>query len=437
MRNQKRFVCLVVISTLVANVGLATVFAEDWPQWRGPNRDGVWPETGIVESFSAAELDIVWRAEIGRGYSGPIVSDGRVYVMDRLTKTQMSERVLCFDAKNGRQLWSHTYDCVYRNISYPSGPRASVTLADGRAFALGTMGHLHCLDAATGRVLWMKDLGMEYQIRMPIWGIASAPLVEGGMVIVQIGGSNNACLVAFNAKTGEERWRALEDRASYSAPIIIEQASQRVLVCYTGDNVVGLDPASGKVHWKQPFPPKDFVQGIATPVFHNDMLFITSYFDGALLLKVRQDRLAVEKVWRRVGHGNETDAVQCVMSTPYLHGQHIYGIDGHGELRCLDLHTGDRIWENREAVPYAYNATVHFIRNSDRVFLFNEMGELIIAQLSPSGYREISRAKLIEPTRDQYPARRGGVVWSHPAFADRHVYARNGKELVCANLAAR
>jgi len=437
MRDARRLTLAAVISIFMTGLSVGTAVADDWPQWRGPGRDGVWRETGIVDSFDGGKLDIVWRAEIGRGYCGPTVADGRVYVMDRLTKPQFSERVLCFDATNGRRLWAYTYDCVYRNISYISGPRASVTLAGGRAFALGTMGHLHCLDAATGRVLWAKDLGTEYKIRMPMWGIASAPLVEDGLVIVQIGGEDGACLVAFDTETGKERWRALEDNASYSAPIIIEQASRRVLVCYTGENVVGLDPASGKVHWKHPFPPSQFVQGIATPVFHDDMLFITNYFDGAMLLKVHEDKLAVDQVWHRVGNGNETDAVQSVISTPYLHGQYIYGVDGYGELRCLDVHTGNRLWESSEAVPHAYNATVHFVENGDRVFLFNEKGELIIAKLSPDGYREISRAKLIDPTRDQYPSRRGGVVWSHPAFADRRVYARNGKELVCADLAAK
>ena len=437
MRAQRRSNVVAVAFLLAATSCVSTTVADDWPQWRGPNRDGVWRETGIVESFTKDRLDIKWRAKIGRGYTGPTVADGRVYLMDRPRKPRRSERVLSFDAKTGKELWVHTYDCAYRNISYACGPRASVTIADGRAFALGTMGHFHCLDAATGKLLWAKDLNAEYKIRMPFWGIASAPLVEQGLVVVQIGGEPNACLVAFDTRTGQERWRALDDRASYSAPIIIEQASRRVLVCYTGDNIVGLDPASGSVHWKYPFPAADFVQGIATPVFHKNMLFVTSYFDGALLLKMPPDKLAVEELWRRVGNGSETDAVQCVISTPYLRGDHIYGVDGYGELRCLDLHTGDRIWESQEAVPHAYNATIHLIKNGGRVFLFNERGELIIAELSLSGYREISRAKLIDPTPDQYPSRRGGVVWSHPAFADKHVYARNGKELVCADLSAK
>ena len=147
--------------------------------------------------------------------------------------------------QTGKKLWTHQYDCDY-TVQYVAGPRASVTIDDGRAYALGTMGHLHCCDAADGKMLWAKDLNDEYKIRMPIWGIAASPLVEKDLVIVQIGGEPNACLVAFDKRSGEERWRALPDRASYSAPIMIEQAGKRVLVCWTGDNVVGLDPASGK-----------------------------------------------------------------------------------------------------------------------------------------------------------------------------------------------
>ena len=162
------------------------------------------------------------------------------------------ERIHCFDWRDGNELWTHTYDCPYAGVGYPDGPRASVTIDDGRAYALGTMGNFFCLDAASGKVLWQKDLADEYEIQMPIWGIAAAPLVEGDLVIVQIGGKE-ACLVAFDKRSGQQRWTALDDRASYSAPIMIEQAGKRVLVCWTGDNVVGLDPQSGNVYWKHPF----------------------------------------------------------------------------------------------------------------------------------------------------------------------------------------
>ena len=413
----------------------ASAKADDWPQWRGPHRDGVWPETGIIETFPETELDILWRAEISSGYCGPTVAAGRVYVMDRILKPEQAERILCFDARNGKKLWTYRYDCPYRGVQYDAGPRASVTIENGRAYALGTMGHLHCLDASSGKILWKHDTDAQYKLRMPVWGLSAAPLIEGDQVIVQIGGEGDACVVAFNKMTGRESWRALPDKPSYSASIAIDQAGKRVVVVYTGENVVGLNPKTGKVHWRYPFPPQRMVIGIASPVLHHDMLFLSNFFDGSLLLKLRQDTLAVDKVWLRAGPSEtETDALHSIISTPYLSGDYIYGVDSYGELRCLDLVTGDRLWESLEAVPKARWATAHFVVNGDRVWIFNERGELIISKLSPSGFEEIDRAKLIEPTLDQL-RRRGGVCWSHPAFANRHVFARNGKELVCANLA--
>ncbi len=427
-----------VVTSGFAVIATGMAVADDWPQWRGPSRDGVWHETGIVEKFDTPRLDHVWRTELGSGYCGPTVADGRVYVMDRLLSPKQVERVHCFNAKTGKNLWTHRYDCSYSGVQYDAGPRASVTIHDGRAYALGTMGHLHCLDATSGKVLFSRDLNTEYRIRMPVWGISAAPLIEKNLLILHIGGEDGACVLALDRKTGKEVWRALDDGASYSAPIVIEQAGKRVLVVYTADNVVGLDPQSGAVHWKQPFPPTRMAIGISTPVLHGDLLFLTNFFDGSLLLKLRQDELAVTKVWQRAGPSEqETDSLHSIISTPYLDGDHIYGVDSYGELRCLRLDNGDRVWESLDAVPKARWATIHFVKNRDNVWMFNEKGELIIATLSPEGFQEKSRAFLIEPTRDQLPSRRGGVAWSHPAFANRHVFARSDKELVCASLAKK
>jgi outer membrane protein assembly factor BamB len=409
--------------------------ADDWPQWRGPNRDGVWRETGIIEKFSAPRLALRWSTPIGSGYCGPTVADGRVYVMDRVDMPKQIERIHAFDARTGTPLWTYQYDCDY-TVQYVAGPRASVTIDEGRAYALGTMGHLHCCDAADGKIIWSKDLNNEYDIQMPIWGIAASPLVEKNLVIVQIGGKQDACLVAFDKCSGEERWRALPDRASYSAPIVIEQAGKRVLVCWTGDNVVGLDPANGSVYWEHPFKPTRMVINITTPVVDQNRLFVSSFYDGSLMLKLLADRPAVEPIWRRLGPDEkQTDSLHSIISTPYLAGDYVYGVDSHGELRCLDANTGDRVWESLDAVPKARWATIHMVRNGKNMWMFNDRGELVIARLSPQGFEEISRAKLIDPTTEQL--RRGdGVCWSHPAYANRCVFARNDKELVSASLAA-
>ncbi len=412
----------------------SSVLADGWPQWRGPHRDGVWSETGILEAFDGPEIPIRWRVPIGSGYSGPSVADGRVYVTDRLAKPKQVERVHCFDWETGELIWSFMYECEYR-IDYTAGPRANVIIHDGLAYALGAMGHLHCFDAATGALKWKKDLNTEYNIKMPTWGIASAPIVEGSHLIVQIGGTPGACIVAFDRETGAEKWKALEDNASYSAPIVITQGDERVLVCWTGEHIAGLNPQTGSTHWRHPFPPTRMEIGIASPVFSQNELFITDFFEGSLLLKLNPDKPMMQFGWHRKGRNERnTDALHSTMSTPIRLGDYIYGVDSYGELRCLDARNGDRIWEDLTAVPKARWSNIHFIKNGDKVWMFNERGELLITTLSPDGLNIISRAKLIEPTRDQLN-RRGGVTWAHPAFAYKHVFARNDKELVCASLA--
>lgn len=239
--------------------------AADWPQWRGPQRDGVWHETGLIDRFAADQLESTWRVPLGSGYCGPTVAQGRVVVMDRLVEPTEAERILCFDELTGRRLWRHAYDCPYERISYTAGPRASVTIADGRAYALGTMGHLHCLDAETGKVVWQRDLKQEYAIRMPQWGISSAPLIHEHLVITQIGGREGACVVAFDRQTGKERWRALNDRASYSSPILVQQGAETVVVVWNGDAMAGLSAADGRIFWRIPFPPRKMPIGVPTP----------------------------------------------------------------------------------------------------------------------------------------------------------------------------
>jgi len=408
--------------------------SDDWPQWRGPDRDGVWREDGVVDAFAGDKVELRWRVPVSGGYSGPTVADGRVYLTDRVTKPDQAERVLCFDWRSGKELWSFVYECEYRNVSYTAGPRASVIVHDGLAYAIGSMGHLHCLDAVGGELRWKKNLNSEYRIDMPMWGIAASPLIEGDLLITQVGGTPDACLVAFDCKTGDEKWRALGDRASYSAPIVIDQAGKRVVVCWTGDNIVGLDAQTGEACWKYDYPSVRMVLGVASPVFHRDRLFFTGFYDGSLMLNVDPKQFTVEKIWHRIGASEQkTDALQSIISTPLLLDDHIYGVDSYGELRCLESRTGERVWENLTAVPRARWGTIHFVRNGDKIWMFNERGELLITTLSPAGLKILSRAQLIDPTLRQLNER-GGVCWAHPAFAYKHVFARNDEALVCANL---
>lgn len=423
-------------------LGLVFVFAaainavaDDWPQWRGPQADGEWRETGIAEKFAGKEIPVVWRQPIGAGYTGPTVAKGRVYVMDRITKPKPIERVLCFDEKSGKPLWSHSYGAEYGRIGYPAGPRACVTIHDGKAYSLGATGRCFCFDAASGKVHWEKDLNAEYKIEMPIWGIAGSPLIVEDLIILHIGGKG-ACIVALDRLTGKEAWKALNDRGQYTTPVLAEQAGQKVAICWTGDSVAGLAVKDGHVLWRYPWKPRNMPIGVATPVVNQNRVFCTSFYDGSLLLNLGQDKPTAEKVWQIIGQNERnTDALHSIISTPVFEGDYIYGVDSYGELRCLDARNGDRLWEDLSATPKARWSTIHFVKNGDRYFLFNERGELLIGKLSPQGFTEISRAQLIEPTTDQLN-QRGGVTWSHPAFANKHVFARNDKELVCGNLAA-
>ena len=424
----------IFLVVLVAASAISQSLSE-WHQWRGPHRDGVWHEEGVTDSLPD-EIPVKWRTSIGTGYCGPTVTDGRVYVMDRLDDPDELERVHCLDWKTGKILWTHTYPSVYR-VSYKAGPRCSVLVTNDRAYSLGTMGHLRCFEAKSGKVLWKHDLLEEYEIRMPIWGIAASPILEGGLLIVPVSGKEGAYLVAFDSSTGEERWRGLSDRGNYSAPIVIDQNGQRVLVCWTGDRVVGVEPATGKLLWHVPFKAKNMPLGVASPVLHEDLLFFSGFYDGSLMLRIHKEELKVTEVWRRRGQNERsTDSLHTIIATPFLKDGHAYGVCSYGEFRCLKLDSGDRVWEDLTAVPKSRWATIHFVQNGERTWMFNERGELIIADLSPKGFKEIDRGLLIKPTRAQLN-RRGGVCWSHPAFAYRHVFARNDEEIVCADLSAR
>ncbi len=422
---------------LLILVSCSVVFGEDWPQWRGPRRDGTWNETGLVEKFASDKLEPKWRVEIGPGYTGPTVAQGKVYVMDRQTKPSEVERVLCFDEASGKPLWSHSYPAKYGRVGYPAGPRACVTIHDGRAYSLGATGHLCCFETTEGKLLWEKSLDETYKISMPIWGISASPLIVDNVIVLHIGGTGGACVVALDRLTGDEKWKALDERGQYSAPILVMQGSTPVIICWTGDSVAGLAPADGKVLWRQEWTPKNMPIGVASPVVEKDQVFFTSFYDGSLMLRLAQDKPAVEKVWQIVGpNEQQTEALHSIISTPLFQDGHIYGVDSYGELRCLEGATGKRLWENLTATPKSRWSTIHFVKNGDQTWLFNERGELMIGTLAPTGFTEISRAKLLEPTTDQLRDR-GGVCWSHPAFANKHVFARNGKELVCVSLEAK
>ena len=240
--------------------------------------------------------------------------------------------------------------------------------------------------------------------------------------------------MALGLEDGKERWRALGDRASYSAPIVIEQAGKRVIVVWTGDHIAGLNPLTGRIHWKQPFPPSRMVIGVATPIVRNNQLFVSNFFDGSMMVDLHPTELKASLAWAVAGPDEKnTKSLHSLISTPIWLGDHIYGFDSYGEMRCIQASDGERVWTDTTVVRKARWSTAHSIRHHDNVWIFNEEGELLLTKLSPDGLEVISRAPLIAPTRDQLN-RRGGVTWAHPAFANGHVLIRNDNELLSVDL---
>jgi len=419
-----------LLAMLMHSCTSAQESSPDWYQWMGPERNGTWTTDLDKNSLKPGDLQKVWETAIGSGYCGPTTSQGKVYLMDLLDEAETGERILCLDAATGEHVWSHQYPVEY-NVGYPNGPRASVLINEGRAYALGTMGDLHCLDARTGKVLWKVD-GLEaYKINMPIWGLAASPLVEKDLLIVQLGGRPDACIVAFDKKTGSERWRALADEASYAAPIIIEREGERVLLCWTGDHLAGLNPTTGDVYWKIPYTSNKSVINIANPVVDWPYVYLSAFYEGSYLVKLSNKGRAGELVWRRKGESErDTDALHSIMSTPFIRNGHIYGIDSYGEFRCLDLMTGDRIWTDSTLTPYGRWSNAHFVFQDEKIWAFNEKGELVLGEVSPEGFTDLGRVKLVDPVRIS-PNPRGGVNWAFPAFSGRRIYARSDAKIVC------
>ncbi len=411
--------------------------ADDWPQWRGNQRDGVWREQGLRDSLPKGQLPLKWSVDVGPGYSGPVVAAGRVFLSDKIDQPAR-ERILCFQESDGRLVWQHEYASIYK-IGYSAGPRASITVHGDTAYALGAMGHLHALQANSGQVIWQRDLNKDYEISMPIWGISASPLVYEELIFVHIGAADGASVVALDRNTGKEVWRALNDRAQYSAPIMIRQSQQDVLVIWTGDHIAGLAPKTGKVFWKIPFVPIKMPIGVPTPVVDGERLFITSFYDGSMMLHIPSDKLVAEKLWAVRGQDEKsTLALHSMIGSPIFRNGYIYGVDSYGQFRCLDAKDGSRLWEDKTVTNQERWGTVHMVENGKRTWIFNELGELILAELTPEGFHEFGRSNLIAPTTPQL-SRRGnrGVCWAHPAFANRHIFARSDEKLVCASLVSK
>ncbi|GAB4138874.1 MAG: PQQ-like beta-propeller repeat protein [Planctomycetaceae bacterium] len=411
--------------------------ADDWPQWGGPKRDLVWRESGIVKTLPKPDkngfLPRVWSTPIGEGYSGPAVANGRVFITDYL-REQRRERVLCLDAATGRVIWKHEYNVVY-TISYPAGPRSTPVIDAGRVYTIGAVGHMFCFDEKTGKILWKKNFPKEYGTELAIWGMVASPLVDGEQLITLVGGAKNALVVSFDKATGKELWRSLEDKAvGYAPPVIFTFGKTRQLIVWHPTAVSSLNPKNGEVFWEVPFRVRAGLS-IGTPRKVGNRLFVSAFYNGPLMIEVSPNGKTAKIAWKGKSDSEiKTDGLHCLIPTPWVTESHIYGVCSYGQLRCLDAKTGKRIWETFEATGRDRWWTAFLVPHEDRFFIHNDQGELIIANLTPKGYREISRAKLVEPTRK---VRRRMTIWSHPAFAMKSVFARNDKEIVRVDLSAK
>jgi outer membrane protein assembly factor BamB len=399
---------------------------------------GIWNESGILDKFPEKGLTVSWRTPIHGGFAGPAVAADRVFVTDfePSAGSKGTERALCLDEKSGKILWTRTWDANYGRISYPIGPRATPTVDGDRVYIVGASGTLLCLSTQTGNVVWQKDYAKDYGMQMPMWGITSAALVDGDRLIAIVGGQPDAKVMAFDKMTGKEIWRALpaDSEQGYCQPVIFEVSGIRQLIVWLPTAVISLDPATGRVYWQQPFR-VNMGMTLATPVLSGSRLLVSSFYNGSMLLDLVGEEAKI--LWKGKSNSEvDTDGLHAVINTPVIDGEYIYGICSYGQFRCLNLKTGERVWETMEVTKEkARWASGLIVRQGDRYFINNDRGELIIAKLSPQGYQEISRTQLIKPTTNPGNRRElGAVNWSHPAYANRCIFARNDEEIISVSL---
>ena len=435
----------VLVLGILGNVA----WADDWPQWFGPERDGVWREKGIVETLPAGGPKLLWKQSVGSGYAGPAVSGDRVYVFDRVIKDPSTvpgdpfqrgeipgdERVHCLDRKTGENIWTQSYVSNY-TVSYAAGPRCTPVVDDGIVYTLGAEGRLHAFQASDGKILWTKDFISLFNVKAPVWGFAGTPLIEGDLLICLARGDGST-VVAFDKKRGTERWRALDAKEpGYCPPSILSDGDQRVLLIWHPESINGLNPKNGELLWTIPWKLRSGLS-VPTPRVEGKRVFFTSFYNGATMLEFKSFDQKPKVLWqsKRVSE-KRTKHLNSIMGTPVIHDGHVYGCCSYGQFRCLQVEDGKRLWETMEPIVKKETrwGNVFVTPHEDRYFLFNELGELIIANLSPQGYRENSRAKLIEPNGSDM--RQRSIVWSHPAYAHQCIFVRNDSEVRCYSLNA-
>lgn len=384
----------------------------DWPQFLGPERNGVYRGPALSEKWPSSGPRVVWQKQVGQGFSGPVVVEGRLILFHRVADREVVES---FDARTGAPQWQYGYPTSYRDdFGFDEGPRAVPVVASGVVYTFGAQGQLHAISLKTGTRIWSEDTMRRYSVPKGFFGAGGSPLVEDGRVIANIGG-RGAGIVAFDAKTGKVLWTATDDEASYSSGVGATIGGRRSAVFLTRTGLVGLDPRTGQVQFQRRWRSRQAASvNAATPLVIGDLIFISAeYGPGAAVLRVEGSTLT--DLW------TSDEALSNHYATSIHHNGFLFGFHGRQEFgpgfRAVELRTGKVRWSQDR-----FNAGSVTLAG-DRLLIMRETGELILAEASPDAFRPLARAQILPAT-----------VRAFPALAEGLLYVRNEKTLVCLDL---
>ncbi len=399
---------LLIVGFLIALPALA----QDWPDFRGPRRDGVYPGT-IAGTMPEGGPEALWQREVGDGFSNPVVANGRLILFHRRGSSEVIEAL---DAATGEAIWKHEYATSYRDdFGFDPGPRASPVVAGGQVYTFGAQGVLTCLSFATGKPIWQVKANEQYGVRKGFFGAATTPLVDGNRLFLNLGGGDGAGVVAFDKDTGKLLWKATDEQASYSSPVMTEVGGKRRLVVFTREGVAVLEPADGEIVYQRRWRARSNASvNAAMPVVEGQtMLFTASYGTGALALEIGGDEPT--ELW------SGEDALASHYATPVAKDGVVYGYHGRQEygqsFRAVELRTGKVLWSQD-----GFGAGTVTLAG-DILVLLRESGELVLARASPRRFETLGRAQILP-----------GTVRAYPALANGRLYARDENRLVCVRL---
>ncbi len=404
MRRKKRLMGMVVGVLIL--ISATCIFAQDWPQWRGPNRDGKVTGFAAPEKWPT-ELSQKWKVTVGAGDSTPALVDGKLYVFARQGDNEVN---LCLNADDGSELWRDEYaaQAVTGAPARHPGPRSSPAVADGKVFSIGVGGVLSCLDAATGKVLWRKD---PFPKVVPKFFTAMSPMTVDGMCIAHLGGAGNGAIIAYDLNTGDEKWRWAGEGPEYASPALLTVDGTKQIVTLAEKSIVGIDAADGKLLWQLPFAPVRRAYNAATPIIDGGTVIFIGASRGAKAVKIEKqgDGFVTNELW-----SNEDVDVQ--FNTPVLKEGLLFGSTSKDNLFCLNAQTGQTAW-----IDTAKNGSGGFaaILDAGSVMLaLPSNSELIAFAPSDKEYTELARIKVAD-----------AASYAHPVISGNRIYVRDEQTL--------